>query len=49
MGRAIVSYKIVEAAVKEARQTPRRLPGSMELGASLEDDRITSITLRTKC
>jgi hypothetical protein len=27
-------------AVKEARQTPQKLPDSVELGVSLEDDRI---------
>jgi len=38
--RAIVSQHFVERAVREARQTPQKLPGSVELGASLEDDRI---------
>jgi len=38
--RAIVSHHVVEIAVREARQTPQKLPGSVELGASLEDDRI---------
>jgi hypothetical protein len=31
---------IVETASNEGRQIPQILPGSVELGASLEDDRI---------
>jgi hypothetical protein len=38
--RALVSHHGLEIAAREARQTPRTLPGSVEVGASLEDDRI---------
>ena len=38
--RALVSHRAVEIEMREARQTPLKLPDSVELGASLEDDRI---------
>jgi hypothetical protein len=38
--RALASHHVVEIKARKARQTPQNLPGSVELGASLEDDRI---------
>lgn len=38
--RALVSHGAAEIEMREARQTPQKLPDSVELGASLEDDRI---------
>jgi hypothetical protein len=39
-GRALVSYRVIDIAMKEPRQAPQIFSGSMELGDSLEDGRV---------